>query len=96
MGVPLGLALLPVATDLPVLVFAAAAVAMVIYAMALPERYDIACGAYAFALIITLYATGQASSIGLLLSRGWETLIGGALGLLAALAFMPRREAVPP
>ena len=73
----------------------AAALAMVIYAMALPERYDIACGAYAFALIITLFATGQASSIGLLLSRGWETLIGGALGLLAALAFMPRREAAP-
>jgi hypothetical protein len=94
-GVPLGLALLPVATDMPVLVFAAAALAMVIYAMALPERYDIACGAYAFALIITLFATGQASSIGLLLSRGWETLIGGALGLLAALAFMPRREAAP-
>jgi hypothetical protein len=91
-GVPLGLALIPVATDLPVLVLAAAALAMVIYAMALPERYDIACGAYAFALIISLFATGQTSSFALLLSRGWETLIGGALGLLAALAFMPWRE----
>jgi hypothetical protein len=27
---------------------------MVIYAMALPDRYGIACGAYAFTLIVTL------------------------------------------
>jgi hypothetical protein len=87
-GVPLGLAALPLAEHLPLLVWAAAALAMVIYAMALPERYDIACGAYAFALIVTLVASGQAS-LALLLSRGWETVIGGVLGLLCALALMP-------
>jgi len=53
-GVPLGLACLPFALHLPFLICIAAAVAMVVYAMALPERYDIACGAYAFALIVTM------------------------------------------
>jgi Fusaric acid resistance protein-like len=43
-GVPLGLACLPIALQLPLVIWIAAALAMVIYAMALPERYDIACG----------------------------------------------------
>jgi uncharacterized membrane protein YccC len=90
-GVPLGLACLPIAAQWPLLVWAAAASAMVVYAVALPERYDIACGAYAFALIVTMAAGGD-TSLGLLVSRGWETLIGGMLGLAAALLLLPIRE----
>ena len=61
-GVPVALAFLPLATTMPLVVWAAAALAMVIYAMALPERYDIACGAYAFTLIVTLAVAGEAFS----------------------------------
>ena len=57
-GVPLGLACLLVAVHAPLLIWAAAAFAMVVYAMALPERYDIACAAFAFTLIVTLAASG--------------------------------------
>jgi hypothetical protein len=89
-GVPLGLAFLPIAGHAPVVVWAAAALAMVIYAMALPERYDIACGAFAFTLIVTLAAGGE-HSIPLLAARAWETLIGGLLGLAAALFLFPIR-----
>ncbi|MBN9561270.1 MAG: FUSC family protein [Alphaproteobacteria bacterium] len=93
-GVPLGLACLPIAAQWPLLVWAAAALAMIVYAVALPERYDIACGAYAFALIVTMAAGGD-TSIGLLVSRAWETLIGGALGLATALLLLPIREPRP-
>jgi hypothetical protein len=58
-GVPLGLACLPIAAQLPIVIWIFAAIAMVVYAMALPERYDIACGAYAFALIVTLAVNGE-------------------------------------
>ena len=47
---------------------------MIVYAMALPERYDVACGAYAFALVVTLAATGGYTT-GMLLSRAWETVL---------------------
>ncbi len=94
-GVPLGLALLPLAPEMPLLVWSAAAFAMVIYAMALPERYDIACGAFAFALIVTLAASGGYAPL-VLLARAWETLIGGAAGLGAALLVMPIRPAQAP
>jgi hypothetical protein len=93
-GVPLGLACLPVALDAPLLIWAAAALAMIIYAMALPERYDIACAAYAFTLIVTLAATGEHSLL-LLTARAWETLIGGALGLAAAMLVFPLRPTEP-
>ena len=63
---------------------------MVIYAMALPERYDIACAAYSFTLIVTLAAAGDHSWV-LLAARAWETLLGGALGLVAAKLVVPRR-----
>jgi uncharacterized membrane protein YccC len=76
---------------MPLLVWAAAALAMVIYAMALPERYDIACGAYAFTLIVTLAVSGE-HSIALLAARAWETVLGGALGLAAALLLWPLRN----
>jgi uncharacterized membrane protein YccC len=87
-GVPLGLACLPIALHAPLLIWCAAALAMVIYAMALPERYDVACGAYAFTLIVTLAASGE-SSVLVLAARAWETLIGGGLGLATALFILP-------
>jgi hypothetical protein len=90
-GVPLGLAFLPIASHAPIVVWGAAALAMIVYAMALPERYDIACGAFAFTLIATLAATGE-NSIALLAARAWETLVGGLLGLVAAMLLFPIRE----
>lgn len=88
-GVPLGLACLLLVAAAPLVVWAAAALAMVIYAMALSERYGIACGAYAFTLIVTLAVSGE-HSVPLLSSRAWETLVGwcfwpcGGAGLTAA------------
>ncbi len=90
-GVPLGLACLPVAEHAPLVIWAAAALAMVVYAMALPERYDIACGAFAFTLIVTLAASGV-HSIPLLAARAWETLLGGSLGVAAAMFIFPLRS----
>jgi uncharacterized membrane protein YccC len=81
---------LPIVPYAAILIWALAALAMVIYAMALPERYDIACGAYAFTLIVTLAVSGE-DSIFILASRAWETLIGGALGLTIALLLVPLR-----
>jgi len=94
-GVPLGLACLPVAVHAPLLIWTAAAMAMMIYAMALPEHYDIACGVYAFALIVTMAASGE-YPVAVLFARAWETVIGGALGiavvlLLAGLPKLKRR-----
>lgn len=90
-GVPLGLLCLPLAIHAPVLLWAAGALAMVLYGMALPTRYDIACGAFAFTLVVTLAASGQ-HSIELLAARTWQTLLGGGLGLAAALWILPLRE----
>ena len=90
-GVPLGLACLPLAEHAPLLVWSAAAIAMIVYAMALPERYDIASGAFAFTLIVTLAASGI-HSIPLLAARAWETLLGGLLGLAAAKFIFPLRS----
>lgn len=87
-GVPIGLACLPIAASAPPAIWGAAAFAMIVYAMALPERYDIACGAYAFVLIVTL-AVGGEHSILVLASRAWETLLGGALGLVATMLVPP-------
>ncbi|RZT39158.1 FUSC family protein [Cupriavidus agavae] len=91
-GVPLGLLFLPLAAHDPLLIWIAASIAMVAYAMALPERYDIACGAFAFALVITLAAAGV-HSIPLLAARAWETLLGGAVGCAAAIWLFPLRPA---
>ncbi|WP_168789483.1 FUSC family protein [Paraburkholderia aromaticivorans] len=89
-GVPLGLACLPLVEHAPLLAWAAVAAAMIIYAMALPDRYDIACGAFAFTLIVTL-AIGGVHSISILGARAWETLLGGVVGLLAARFIFPLR-----
>lgn len=87
-GVPLGIACLPIATHVPPLAWMLAALAMIIYAMALPERYDIACAAYAFTLMVTLAVSGE-TSISVLGARAWETLIGGALGVVVAKIILP-------
>jgi hypothetical protein len=89
-GVPLGLACLPLATTAPLVIWTAAALAMVVYAMALPERYDVACGAFAFTLTVTLAVSGD-HSIPLLGSRAWETFLGGGLGLVIANLLLPIR-----
>jgi Fusaric acid resistance protein-like len=90
-GVPVGLVCLPIAEHAPLMIWLAAALAMIVYSMALPERYDIACGAFAFTLIVTLAASGV-HSVSLLAARAWETLIGGALGMLAAMVIFPLRQ----
>lgn len=87
-GVPIGLLCLPLAEHAPVLVWLLAAAAMVVYAMALPERYDIACGAFAFTLVVTLAVGGLHSPV-VLAARAWETLVGGAVGLAAAMLALP-------
>jgi hypothetical protein len=92
LGVPIALACLPLVGHAPLILWAMAALAMVVYAMALPDRYDIACGAYAFTLLVTLALTGE-HSLPLLLARAWETVIGGLLGLLAALFIFPLKRA---
>jgi hypothetical protein len=89
-GVPLGLACLPVADHMPLLIWVGAAVAMIIYAVALPERYDVACAAFAFTLIVTMAASGD-HSLRLLASRAWETVVGGVVGAAAAMLIVPRR-----
>jgi hypothetical protein len=93
-GVPLALVCLPVAMYAPLLIWIAAALAMIVYAMALPNRYDIACGAFAFTLIVTLAVSGE-HSIPVLVARAWETLLGGVLGLAAAVFIFPLRLTGP-
>ena len=61
---------------------------MIVYSMALPERYDIACAAYAFTLMVTLAISGE-TSISVLGARAWETLLGGLLGVVAAKVILP-------
>jgi hypothetical protein len=93
-GVPVALVFLLLAASMPIVIWAAAALAMMIYAVALPERYDIACGAYAFTLIVTLAVAGE-HSVPVLAARAWETLLGGALGLAAATLLFPLRATSP-
>lgn len=89
-GVPLALCILPVLEHAPLLIWCAASIALVIYAMALPERYDIACGAFAFTLLLTLAASGE-HSLPVLVARLWETVLGVGIGAITALVVMPLR-----
>jgi hypothetical protein len=50
-GVRLGLTCLPLGADAPLLLWGAASLAMIIYAVPLPEGYDIACGTFALCLV---------------------------------------------
>jgi hypothetical protein len=93
-GVPLAIICLPLAGDAQPAIWAMAAAAMIIYAMALPERYDIACGAFSFALIVTLAAAGE-RSLWILTARIWETVIGGTLGIAAAFMLLWLRRRYP-
>jgi hypothetical protein len=83
-GVPLALLCLPIAVPVPLIIWIAAAIALIVYAMALPEHYEIACGAYAFALVLTMGVSGQYPAA-TLVARGWETIIGGAVGIAVVL-----------
>ncbi|MFC4275651.1 FUSC family protein [Achromobacter aloeverae] len=89
-GVPLALVCLPLATEAPLLLWCAAALAMIVYAMALPERYDIACGAFAFTLLVTLAAGGE-HGLPVLLARLWETVLGSVIGGATAMLVLPLR-----
>lgn len=82
-GVSLGLATLPLVYHLPWLAWVAAAAAMMLYSVSLPARYDFACGAYAFTLMVTLAAEGE-HSLAVLTARAWETLLGAAIAMLLA------------
>lgn len=86
--------IVPLVSAAPLAVWAAAALAMVIYAMSLADRYDIACCAYAFALIVTLAVNGE-NSIALLAARAWETLLGGMPGRTAATLLLFPLRALP-
>ena len=83
-GVPIGLACMPLAAYAPMLTWGLAGVAIIVYTIALPSRYDIACGAFAFTLIVTLEMSGQHSTA-VLISRVWETMLGATLGVATAL-----------
>jgi Fusaric acid resistance protein-like len=87
-GVPLGIACLPLVTQFPLVIWAVAAIAMIIYAMSLPEHYEVACGAYAFALVVTMAESGD-YPVAVLAARIWETIIGGALGIAVVLLLDP-------
>ncbi len=87
-GVPLGILCLPICLHLPPLAWMLAAMAMITYAIALPDRYDVACGAYAFTLMVTLVVNGE-TSFSVLAARAWETLIGGSLAVAAAKFILP-------
>ncbi len=92
---PLGLLFLPIARHLPLLGWIAAALAMILYSMALPERYDIACGAFAFTLVVTLVIAGETSgprpSPPAPGRRSWAA----SLGLATALFIVPLRPQNP-
>lgn len=90
-GVAIGIAFVPLIDTAPLAVWSAAAAAMMIYAVALPERYDVACGAFAFTLMITL-ALGGERSVEVLSSRAWETLLGCGLGFVVATWLLPLRR----
>ncbi|WP_109478695.1 FUSC family protein [Paraburkholderia sp. C35] len=89
-GVPLGLACLPLAAHAPLIVCAVVALALIVYVMALPDRYDIACGAFSIILMITLAVSGE-HSVPVLVARAWETLLGGAIAMLIAVYVIPLR-----
>lgn len=90
-GVPLGLLCLPLATDARLLLWCAASLAMIVYAIALPVRYDIACGAFAFVLMVTMAVSGE-HTVSVLVARAWETLLGCAVALMAAFFLSPLRS----
>ncbi|SDE84791.1 FUSC family protein [Terriglobus roseus] len=93
-GVPLGLLFLVFGTKEHLILWGGVAIGMLIYALSLPERYDIACAAYAFVLMLTMIASGE-RSVSLLASRVWETLLGCGLAALTmtGMSWLKRKPA---
>jgi hypothetical protein len=89
-GVALGLGVALLLAQIAPVIWALAAIAMIIYSMWLPSRYDVACGAYAFALIVTLAEAGN-SSWAAASERGVDTVIGAAIGMLFSALVLPVR-----
>jgi uncharacterized membrane protein YccC len=89
-GVALGLAAALLFAQVPLAVWALAALAMIAYSTWLPLRYDVACGAYAFALVVTLAEAGN-SSWGAASARGVDTVIGAAIGMAFSALVLPVR-----
>jgi uncharacterized membrane protein YccC len=89
-GVALGLAAALMFAQIPPVIWALAALAMVIYSIWMSLRYDVACGAYAFALVITLAEAGN-SSWGAASARGIDTVIGAAIGMAFSALVLPVR-----
>jgi hypothetical protein len=94
-GVALAFCALPLAEHHPWAAWVAAAPAMMLYALALPRRYDVACAAYALTLVLTLAAGGE-HSLALLASRAWETLLGALIALAVARSLLPLRATTSP
>jgi uncharacterized membrane protein YccC len=89
-GVALGLAAALMFAQVPIIVWVLAALAMVIYSVWMSRRYDVACGAYAFALVITLAEAGN-SSWGAASARGIDTVIGAVIGMAFSALVLPVR-----
>ena len=89
-GVALGLAAALLFAQVPLVVWALAALAMIIYSIWMTLRYDVACGAYAFALVITLAEAGD-SSWNAASARGADTVIGAAIGMAFSALVLPVR-----
>ncbi len=89
-GVALALGVALLFAQEPPVIWILAALAMVIYSVWLPLRYDVACGAYAFALVVILAAAGD-SSWDEASARGLETVIGAAIGMAFAALVLPVR-----
>jgi hypothetical protein len=89
-GVALGLGAALLFAQIPLAVWMLAALAMIIYSTWLPLRYDVACGAYAFALVVTLAEAGN-SSWGAATARGVDTVIGAAIGMAFSALVLPVR-----
>lgn len=89
-GVTLGLGVALIFAQMPFVIWVLAALAMIAYSVWLPMRYDIACGAYAFALVVTLAEAGH-SSWGAASARGMDTVIGAVIGMLFSALVLPVR-----
>lgn len=89
-GVPLGLIFLVLSPRAHIVIWGFAAAGMILYAVSLPKRYDMACASYAFVLMLTMIANGERSVV-LLASRIGETLFGCVLAYLSMIAMSSLR-----
>jgi hypothetical protein len=90
LGVALGLGVAILFPHDVLVVWALASLAVVIYSTALPLSYGVACGAYSFALVVTLVAEGG-SSWDAASGRGIATVVGAAVGMAFSVAILPVR-----